>query len=60
VFFPTNHLHLGYPVVLPRDQVQIIDMTIEEAVKFFVSCGVVGENELFRAKGVAAPREQSA
>jgi uncharacterized membrane protein len=51
VFFPSNHLHLGYPVVLSRNEVHVIDMTIEEAVKFFVSCGVVGEHELFRQKG---------
>jgi uncharacterized membrane protein len=48
VFFPSNHLHLGYPVVLSRHDITLIDMTIEEATKFFVSCGVVGKNDLFR------------
>lgn len=51
VFFPSNHLHLGYPVVLSRHDVHPIDMTIEEAVKFFVSCGVVGPNELLTYQG---------
>ena len=51
VFFPSNHLHLGYPVVLSRHQVQVIDMSIEDAVKFFVSCGVVGNTDLFTIKG---------
>lgn len=46
VFFPSNHLHLGYPVVLRRHEVHVIDMTIEDAVKFFVSCGVVGDEQL--------------
>jgi uncharacterized membrane protein len=62
VFFPSNHLHLGYPVVLSKHDVHVIDMTVEEAIKFFVSCGVVGENELFRSKGrpmVAGARDLS-
>jgi uncharacterized membrane protein len=46
VFFPSNHLHLGYPVVLPRKDVVKVDMSIEEAIKFFVSCGVVGGDNL--------------
>lgn len=55
VFFPTNHLHLGYPVVLLREDVQRLDMTIEEAIKFFVSCGVVGNDNLLRWQGRAIP-----
>lgn len=51
VFFPSNHLHLGYPVVLPADDVTIIDMSVEEAVKFFVSCGVIGDDKLVRQEG---------
>lgn len=46
VFFPSNHLHLGYPVILSRHDVHPIDMSVEDAVKFFVSCGVVGEEPL--------------
>lgn len=51
VFFPSNHLHLGYPVILPRSDVVVIDMTVEEAVKFFVSCGVIGDDRLVRSGG---------
>ncbi len=51
VFFPSNHLHLGYPVVLHRADVTPVDMTVEEAVKFFVSCGVVGDDNLIRSGG---------
>lgn len=51
VFFPSNHLHLGYPVVLHRKDVVVIDMTVEEAVKFFVSCGVIGDDRLVRSNG---------
>ncbi len=52
VFFPSNHLHLGYPVVLQRHAVQEIDMSVEDAVKFFVSCGVVGDDKLLSNGGV--------
>ncbi len=48
VFFPSNHLHLGYPVVLSRHDVVRIDMSVEEAVKFMVTCGVVTENDRFK------------
>ena len=41
VFLPSNHLHLGYPVIMPRSQVHPIDMTPEEAIKYLVSCGAV-------------------
>lgn len=51
VFFPSNHLHLGYPVVLSRRDVTVIDMSVEDAVKFFVSCGVVGDDRLVRSGG---------
>lgn len=51
VFFPSNHLHLGYPVVLHRDDLTPIDMSVEEAVKFFVSCGVIGDDKLIRSGG---------
>ena len=50
VFFPSNHLHLGYPVILSRKEVTIIDMSIEQAIKFFVSCGVIAEDDMFRMK----------
>ncbi|MES2642751.1 MAG: DUF502 domain-containing protein [Myxococcota bacterium] len=55
VFFPSNHLHLGYPVVLHRDDLTPIDMSVEEAVKFFVSCGVIGDDKLIRSGGELIP-----
>ena len=51
VFFPSNHLHLGYPVILPASDVTIIDMSVEDAVKFFVSCGVIGNDSVVRQNG---------
>lgn len=59
VFFPSNHLHLGYPVILSRKDVQVVDMTIEEAIKFMVSCGVVAENAHFRPRNLLTADEVS-
>lgn len=55
VFFPSNHLHLGYPVVLSRHDVTVIDMSVEDAIKFFVSCGVVGDDSVVRSGGALIP-----
>ena len=55
VFFPSNHLHLGYPVLLSRHDVVYIDMSVEEAVKFFVSCGVIGDDKIIRSNGEIIP-----
>ena len=55
VFFPSNHLHLGYPVILSRGEVTDIDMSVEDAVKFFVSCGVVGHEKLLLSNGQHIP-----
>ncbi len=54
VFFPSNHLHLGYPVLLSRKDVTVIDMSVQDAIKFFVSCGVVGDGSLLLAAPVIA------
>lgn len=51
VFFPSNHLHLGYPVLLSRRDVTRIDMNVEDAVKFFVSCGAIAADGLVRSDG---------
>ncbi len=41
VFIPTNHLHLGYLVILPESDVVKVDMSVEDALKMAVSCGIV-------------------
>jgi uncharacterized membrane protein len=51
VFFPSNHLHLGYPVILHRADVRDVDITVEEAVKFYLSCGVIGDDRIIRSSG---------
>jgi uncharacterized membrane protein len=51
VFFPSNHLHLGYPVLLSRSAIQPVDLSVEDAIKFFVSCGVIGSEQLVTWQG---------
>jgi uncharacterized membrane protein len=41
VFLPSNHLHLGYLVVMPAKDVIPLDYSVEEALKMIVSCGIV-------------------
>jgi uncharacterized membrane protein len=41
VFLPSNHLHLGYLVVMPAKDVISLDYSVEEALKMVVSCGIV-------------------
>jgi uncharacterized membrane protein len=39
VLLPSNHLHLGYVVLVPDTKIQPIDMSIEDGLKFLVSMG---------------------
>ena len=39
VLLPSNHLHLGYVVLVPDTRIQPIDMNIEHGLKFLVSMG---------------------
>ena len=41
VFLPTNHLHLGYLVIMPEKDVIPMDIGVEDALKTIVSCGIV-------------------
>lgn len=41
VFLPSNHLHLGYLVVMPAQDVIPLDISVEDALKLVVSCGIV-------------------
>ena len=41
VFLPSNHLHLGYLVVMPAKDAIPVDIGVEDALKTIVSCGIV-------------------
>ena len=46
VFIPSNHLHLGYLVVTSAKDIVHLDISIEEALKVIVSCGIVVPNPM--------------
>jgi len=41
VFLPSNHLHLGYLVIMPAKDAIPVDIGVEDALKTIVSCGIV-------------------
>jgi uncharacterized membrane protein len=41
VFLPSNHLHLGYLVLMPAKDAIPVDIGVEDALKTIVSCGIV-------------------
>lgn len=40
VYVPTNHLYLGDVVVVPRDQVVSLELSVEEALRIFLTGGM--------------------
>lgn len=40
VYVPTNHLYLGDVVICPRDKVAYPDITVEQAIRIFLTGGV--------------------
>ena len=44
VFIPSNHLHLGYLVIMPQKDVIPLGLSVEETLKMIVSCGIVVPN----------------
>jgi len=40
VYVPTNHLYLGAVVVYPREQVEFPDLSVEEAIRIFLTGGM--------------------
>ena len=46
VYVPTNHLYLGDVFVYPRSQVSYPDVTVEEAIRIFLTGGMALPNRL--------------
>lgn len=47
VFVPaTPNPTVGFMILYKREQLEVLDMTVEEAIKFIVSCGTITELEL--------------
>jgi uncharacterized membrane protein len=43
VFLPFSYQLGGFMVSMPRDQIEPIDMTVDEAIKFVASAGIIGK-----------------
>ena len=50
----------GYFLMLPRSQVRELDMTVDEALKYIISMGVVAPRGIARAAARAAPARPTA
>jgi uncharacterized membrane protein len=46
VYVPTNHLYLGDVFVYPREQASFPDLTVEEAIRIFLTGGMALPNRL--------------
>lgn len=42
VYFPLSYMIGGYTVLMPRDSVRPINMTMEEAIRFTLTAGITG------------------
>jgi uncharacterized membrane protein len=40
VYVPTNHLYLGDVIICPRDKAAFPDITVEQAIRIFLTGGV--------------------
>ncbi len=43
VFLPFSYQLGGFMVSMPKDQIEPIDMTVDEAIKFVASAGIIGK-----------------
>jgi uncharacterized membrane protein len=46
VYVPTNHLYLGDVIICPRDKVSFPDLTVEQAIRIFLTGGVALSSRL--------------
>lgn len=46
IFVPTTpNPTSGYLILYPEDEIQLVDMSVEEALKFIISCGVISHKD---------------
>jgi uncharacterized membrane protein len=46
VYVPTNHLYLGDVIICPREKVSFPDLTVEQAIRIFLTGGVALSSRL--------------
>ena len=52
VYVPTNHLYLGDVIICPRDKVSFPDITVEQAIRIFLTGGVALSSRVRARRGV--------
>jgi uncharacterized membrane protein len=51
VYVPTNHLYLGDIVIYPRDRVAFPDITVEQGIRIFLTCGMALSGRMRARRG---------
>ena len=51
VYVPTNHLYLGDVLICPRDKVSFPDITVEQAIRIFLTGGVALSSRVRARRG---------
>jgi len=58
VFIPTTpNPTSGYLILYPKKELVFLDMKVEDALKYVISCGVIGSEPLSKKKEVPLPKE---
>jgi uncharacterized membrane protein len=52
VYVPTNHLYLGDVIICPRDKASFPDITVEQAIRIFLTGGVALSSRVRARRGV--------
>ena len=51
VYVPTNHLYLGDVIICPRDQASFPDISVEQAIRIFLTGGVALSSRIRARRG---------
>ena len=51
VYVPTNHLYLGDVIIYPRDRVSFPDITVEQAIRIFLTGGMAMSSRVRARRG---------
>lgn len=57
VYVPTNHLYLGDVIIYPRDKVSFPDISVEQAIRVFLTGGMALSSRVRARRGVDRVRD---
>ena len=57
VYVPTNHLYLGDVLIYPRDKVSFPDISVEQAIRIFLTGGMAFSSRVRARRGVDRVRD---